>query len=111
MTIETPHRTSLILEGPLDQIAEEDIKSVIDISFGCHVSKVTINRNRVRAVVELGSEEESKKMSSLNTQNEIKIRGKTVRIKISLQKSLSFFNVLVLYLIFFYHCLIFLILW
>jgi hypothetical protein len=81
---------TLILEGPLDQISENDIESRLESEFGCHVSKVTMDRNQMRSFVEFGSEEDLKKIVSSNTQNEIKIRGKTVRLDVILHYHFSY---------------------
>jgi hypothetical protein len=83
---------TLIFEGPLDQISKNDIKSRLESEFGCHVSKVTIDRNRMRAVVEFGSEEDLKNIISSNTQNEIRVRGKTVRIGVILYNRFSYYS-------------------
>jgi hypothetical protein len=82
----------LTLEGPLDQISENDIKYLLELVFGCHVSKVSMDRNQMRSVVEFVSEEDLKRIVSLNTQNEIKIRGKTVRIDVILHYHFSYYS-------------------
>jgi hypothetical protein len=72
----------LKLEGPFDQISEQDIRTRLESEFNCHITKVKIDESLKLATVELATSEELKIFEGDRQTNTIKIRGNVVRRKI-----------------------------